>query len=208
MRLRLSFSVVAAAVVALGLSTAPSCATTIFDAVWSGAPFGNSATATGQITIDETLLPNPGDYSDGFTLPGWLTGVTITITGASSGNGTFTLADFSGAFWDTDGGTLDLGTQLIGQPTSFLPWGTEYSGFAGDFNLFMNGSAQGIADDAPQGTFYFQLTSAHGSGDPMRLTYFGIPGTPWPQIPEPATAIFVLTGLFGLGAASRRRRKA
>ena len=31
-----------------------------FDITWSGQPFGNTATATGSITIEDNVLPNPG----------------------------------------------------------------------------------------------------------------------------------------------------
>src|SRR5271169_3440708 len=62
-----------------------------YNLAWSGATFGNGATATGQITLDLTTLPNPGPtvydmYND-------ISSLTITVVGASSGNGTWTKAD-------------------------------------------------------------------------------------------------------------------
>lgn len=202
MTLRVNIGAIAAAILAIGLSAAPSSATTIFNLAWSGARFGNSAQATGQITIDETQIPNPG--SNGGPMPSWVTALTFTVTGASTGNGTFTLADFDGLAWDTNGATLDLGTQLIGQPTMGAPWGTAPLDAAGDFNLFA--SLVGAADNAPNGTWWFTLTTALGSGDQMYLTYFGVPGSPDPQIPEPATIALLLAGLAGAGAMGRRRK--
>jgi len=41
-----------------------------FDLEWSGAAFGNSATATGMITIDDTVLQNPGFNDASFPMSG------------------------------------------------------------------------------------------------------------------------------------------
>jgi hypothetical protein len=65
-----------------------------FDLTWSGASFGNTAMATGQITFDPSLLTNPG-----VTDPIAVTAFSITVSGASSGNGTFGLGDFDDFFW-------------------------------------------------------------------------------------------------------------
>ena len=65
----------------------------VFDLAWSGASFGNGATATGRFTIDDALLANPGNNSG--TTPGLVTALVVTISGASTGNGTYGLADFT-----------------------------------------------------------------------------------------------------------------
>ena len=99
-----------------GAVSPASAVVTVFNVAWSGASLGNSAVATGQISIDTDLLPNPG--SVGFQSPfsPIVTALSLTVSGATSGNGTFGLADFSGGWvWDTGGLTLNLATQLVGQ---------------------------------------------------------------------------------------------
>jgi hypothetical protein len=113
---------------------------------YSGAPT-NTARATGWITFEETLLPNPGDIK--FDLPSPVVlDLQLTVTGASTGNGTYALDDFTGVRWNTNGATLDLTTELIGQSTPESPWGTTYDGDSGDFNLFIDGG-----EPAPRGSY-------------------------------------------------------
>jgi hypothetical protein len=168
-------------------------ASVIIDLQWSGVSFDNSATATGWMTVDAAAIPNPGQYTD-FGLPSWLTDLSITVSGASSGNGTFALADFSNMYWNTEGGTLNLNTQLIGQSTSSVPWGTSQDGSSGDLNFF--GSAPG----APLGTTFFTLTTSGGSGDRMVLTSASAG-----SVPEPATYSLLATALLGLLTLKRKR---
>ncbi len=156
---------------------------------WSGA--GNSAVATGMITLNDALLPNPGS-TDGW--PGPITALQVTVSGASAGNGTFGMADFERWAWNTSGGTLDLGTELVGQPTANNPWGTP-GGAGGDFNLFHAGASP----SAPHGVHFFIFTTDGGDGDQMQLTSMA-------PIPEPAS--LSLLGLGGLLALRRRRRVA
>jgi hypothetical protein len=169
-----------------GAVSSASAAVTVFDIAYSGASFSNSAVATGQISIDTDLLPNPG--AGGFMAPfsPIVTALSLTVSGATSGNGTFGLADFSGGWvWDTGGLTLNLATQLVGQSG----WG---SGF-GDFNLFsFDGSA-------PTGTLNFILTTnGNNAGDKMQLTSFVA------AVPEPSRALLGTLGILGL--LLRRRR--
>src|SRR3954449_5160946 len=83
-----------------------------FNLTYSGASFGNAAAATGQIVIDETLLPNPGTASGSFAT--YLQSLNLTVFGASSGNGTFSLGDFGNFVWNTDSATLDFTQELVG----------------------------------------------------------------------------------------------
>jgi hypothetical protein len=165
-----------------------------FDLVWSGVPNGNTANATAVIQIDAAAIPNPGADSDPSSIPSWCKGITLTVADAASGNGTFTLSDFFGLVWDTEGGTLDFGMELVGQPTDQAPWGTTHGGTSGDFNLFG-------ASSAPSGTNFFQLTTDGGDGDRMDLISFA----PAP-VPEPRTVTLVALASCA-GLLLRRRRK-
>ena len=61
-------------------------------ATWSGANTGSAGSATGTFVLDDTYLQNGFNSGSG---PGtWLNSFTITVTGASSGNGTFPLGDY------------------------------------------------------------------------------------------------------------------
>jgi hypothetical protein len=152
-----------------------------FNLAYSGAALGNNATAAGQIVFDETLLPNPGGSNSAIN---FVQDFTLTISGASSGNGTFTFSDFRDFYWDTGGATLDLARNLIGQPTAGAPWGTTYDGSSGDFNAF------GVNSAAPYGSYYFTLVTSNGTGDQMQLTSFA-------ATPEPgSSSLLALAGLL------------
>jgi hypothetical protein len=169
-----------------GAVSPASAVVTVFNVAWSGASLGNSAVATGQISIDTDLLPNPGQ-SFGLLSP-IVTALSLTVSGATSGNGTFGLADFGGGWvWDTAGVTLNLATQLVGQGG----WGST-SGSNGDFNLFSFGGS------APNGTNFFTLQTNGGNGDQIELTSFAA------AVPEPSRALLGVLGTLGL--LLRRRR--
>jgi hypothetical protein len=169
-----------------------------YNLAWSGASFENSASATGQITLDLTTLPNPSSgtidiYTD-------IQSLTVTVTGAGSGDGTWTMTDLiPGSFlatytyWDTGGATLNMGTELVGQPTVGNAWGTP-DGSSGDFNLFFgNGGPNGVAP--------FTLATAGEGGDQMLLTEFD----PVSETPEPGSFILLGSGLAALAGMARRK---
>jgi hypothetical protein len=157
----------------------------IFDITYSGATYGNTATAFGTITLEDP--PNPGisnDFSKVISL-------TLTVSGASSGNGTFTKSDFIGWSWATNGGTLDLDAELIGQSTDDLTWGTDnFEGGAGDFQLI---AAQGSG--APNGTWLFQQTTSEGSGNLMVLTSMSPDSIAAPEPGQVAASLLLLCGI-------------
>ena len=169
-----------------------------FDLAWSGVSYGNSASAVGTISLDDSLLPNP---SVSFTfiqpLSPTVTALSITVSGAASGNGTFNMSDFGMLIWGTGGATLDLNSQLVGQNTLGNPWGTP-DGVSGEFNFFSSNFS-----GAPTAAFLFTLQTNNGNGDLMLLTSFS------PQtagVPEPTSI-----AIFGIGAGlmslvSNRRR--
>ena len=169
----------------------------VFDITYSGASRGNTATAFGTITLEDP--PNPGFSSD-FSK---VISLTLTVSGASSGNGTFTKSDFIGWSWATNGGTLDLDAELIGQSTDDLPWGTDnFGGGAGDFQLI---AAQGSG--APNGTWLFEQTTSEGSGNLMFLTSMSPDSIAAPEPGQVAASLLLLCGL-GIYLWRRKNRLA
>ena len=171
-----------------------------YDLLWTGEPFQNIASATGQVTIDTDLVPNPGEYV-GPWAGSPFSNFSITIVDAVSGNGTFSTAnnDFVHVIWTVgEGGEplgpgfeIDLFAELIGQENFF------------DFNVFnqpfFDGeSPQGGNPEAPNGTgpFVLQTSGAAAPGDFIQLVSMR-------PVPAPSTIAFL-----GLGAltATRRRR--
>jgi hypothetical protein len=170
-------SKLSAALVVIGLASGPLPAQAdvfkTFDVQWSGSAFGNSAQAEATITIDVTLLPDPTAFYFGFPI----TALSLTVTGAGNGDGTFGLNDYALIVWSTDGASLNLNQQLVGQATPDGPWGScPGSGTCGDFNLLA------LNNSAPSGLDAFQLetstiTLVPGRGLLMNLTSFApVPG--------------------------------
>lgn len=156
----------------------------------------SAAQAVGSITFEATLLPNPGCTD--FSLPNpTVLALNVTVTGASSGNGTFTLSDFSDVAWCTYGATLDFNRELVGQPTSGDPWGTP-SGNGGDFNLFGNAPA-------PNGEWYFTLCADGGSEDCMELATMRLGAAAAAPALDGWGLILLVTTLIAVGGRAVRR---
>jgi MYXO-CTERM domain-containing protein len=181
-----------------GATTSASAAYTVFNITYSGASFGNSAVATGQVTLDTALLNNPGItmfYPISLGATG-VSGLSLTVSGASVGNGTFGLTDYEELSFSTGGVTLDFNSELVGQGGG---WGDT----DGDFSLFPN--SVGMTAGAPFGTGPRTLTTGgmmammNDNGDKMRLTSFA-PAA----VPEPSRALLGALGFLGL--VLRRRR--
>jgi hypothetical protein len=181
----------------------------------------STAQAVGSITFEDTLLANPG--ANDFLLPNpAVLALDVTVTGSAAGDGTFTITDFEEVVFDTDGGTLNFGANLVGQPTSDSIWGTP-DGASGDFNLFAAGlpdgaerypqsrpAPNGKGPNTPSGVFYFTLGANFGFDEPMVLTGMSVPAGP---VAPPATlpigreAMLLLAGMLGLVAAFAIRRR-
>lgn len=189
---------------------------------------GGPASATGYIVLETGLIANPG--ASNYEVPSAaVLDLSVTVAGASSGNGTFGLDDFCDVVFDTQGGTLDLTRELVGQPTDGDPWATTVppvrspsgdSGTSGDFNLFSCGggergsnrySATRGPSSAPDGIWWFTLGADGASANAMRLVSMAaVAGTPVHRA-VPATNFWSLSGLLaliaGLGLAALRTGK-
>lgn len=173
--------------------------TLTFDFTFADTDTG--ATAIGQLTIDSgtlaTLLSSSTDADYPMSA---LESLSITVSGAATGNGTFGLSDFEDFDWWSAGASFDFSQNLVGQPTTetspFNPWGTQ-DGNSGDFNFF---NATG-SPTAPDGVFFFYLATDGGPGDGLGLTSLQEVAAPEPG----ALGLVALGGLLML-VVSRRRR--
>ena len=166
------------------------------------------ARATGFITFEQTLLPNPASctMNDELSTAGPVVlNLRVTVSGATSGNGTFTKSNFANVAWCTNGGMLDFSSELVGQPTANDPWGTPSDGDGGDFNLFANASG------APDGEFFFTLCANHGNANCMQLTSMiagTLRGSSVPALtPRGLIGLAVLLLGIGLGTIARIARR-
>lgn len=113
----LSLGLVCAGLVAFGAVQDAEAEQRRYSIVWSGAAFSNGATATGTILLDDIVFSKAQSVL--FTQPnlfpgGGITDFSITIEGAASGNGTFTLSDIPlFTFVSTD--KLDPTKEITGQ---------------------------------------------------------------------------------------------
>lgn len=190
----------ALAVVAGGSAgLAPAAHALTFDLAWSGAPYGNGATATGLITVGDTLpLIGTGFGAAGLiSVPSsQVTALSITIAGAKFGNGTFGAGQIGAITFETPA-PLDLSRQLVGQD---LGNGHRYAelgstGLSGDFNLFGDPST-----GAPIGTNWFTFTTAAQQGDSLMLVSM------MPEVvPEPTSLALLALSLLGVGIMQRKR---
>lgn len=180
----------------------------------------STANAVGSITFDDTLIGNPGNNTIPLPNPGVLA-LNVTVSGATSGNGSFTLADFDDVYFVLPS-MLDFSQQLVGQPTSGSPWGTPGGcggpvpgpGDAGDFNLISGGGPLPTGQPTPVGVDCFSLQADGGNADVMLLTSMIATNAAAAATPTPALSIWsllllaaslALAGAIGLNRFSRSR---
>lgn len=175
-----------------------------FEVQYSGVPLGNTGSATGVITIDDSQLAMPGLTGSGVT-PALVTQFDLTVTGAAAGNGSFSLADFYEIYFAFSD-VVDMNLELVGQPqpssTAGLPWGdTAHDIDNVDFNIF----AVGDNPLAPMAVSTFTIVTAYGysGGDHLQLISFAPV-----VVPEPSTYLMAAFALLGLGFFGRRRKRA
>jgi hypothetical protein len=160
-----------------------------FDLAWSGAANGNSAVATGSLTIDTALLPEP-------TTPdaAAIVDFSITVSGAATGNGTFTFSDFSAFIFDAglSPAGVDFGVELVGQVVAsgplFIP-----GVFTSDFNFFKSNPL------APEAVVVNTIVA--GGTDLLDLTSFAPAAI---KLPAPGALVLFCLGLVGLNVIRRR----
>lgn len=184
-----------------------------FNITWAPAQFGGDftagpASATATLTMDTQYISLPGG---GPIAMADIASLSVTVTGASYGNGSFGKSDFSSLdFFYSH--SLVLSGQLIGQytpPVDFNdftePFGTDPYGQSGDFNLL--GLSTGTA---PSGVGPFlMVTNGDPSIDPSAghdlLRIASIIVTPAAAVPEQSTYLMLLTGLALVGLLAYRR---
>ena len=213
LRRAVTFAFLAAALV---LAT-PVCATPVqFNFTFTDS--GSGAMAEGTITFEDTLVANPGQNLFFPPDPAVLE-LNVTVSNASSGNGTFTIGDFSIVIFETNGGTLNFAAELVGQPTNGQPWGTqigggskggEQAGDAGDFNLVSGGPVKtggryedhgaptGTGPMPPTGLSVFLLVADGGNAEAMSLISMAPSGA---AAPAPAPVSIAIPTLANWGSA-------
>jgi hypothetical protein len=92
----------------LAAATATQLDAATFNVNWAN---NSGTTAIGTFDIDTSLLNNGGNNARNGA---WLTGMSITISGASNGNGTFTLSGTNNVQLNFTA-PVDLNSQLVGQ---------------------------------------------------------------------------------------------
>jgi outer membrane autotransporter protein len=119
-----------------------------FNLVWTGIN-GSTASATGTAVIDTALTTQWF-----FGIPAWFKSLTFTVTGAATGNGTFTLANFTTILWYQNATPPDFSQNLVSELQ--------------EFNLYA--ATCGVAQ--PGGTTFFTIATDCGTGDDLLLTSF------------------------------------
>ena len=192
-------------IVLAGLCGSVACeaATLKLNFVFDGAVYGNTATASGYVLFDSSFLGPYGIQQPFGKLDRkQIIDISMTVTGASSGNGIFGKSAFLGMFFISPYFTpLDYSKELVGQPIvnglgQHLTFGQTADGASGDFNL------QSFSIGAPRNEVPFVLGADQGAGPDMRLTSLIVS-----DVPELDTWATFVAGFGMIGAALRQRRR-
>ena len=155
-----------------------------FNFTYSGASRSNTANASGSITLDTKFI------TSGFALIDIsnIVNLSMTVTGANSGNGNFTKSDFGGIYFYSPT-ALNFSRELVGQ---VLTGGNKFGGENGTLNFAGMNSA-------PAASYYDDLSSA---GLVMKLTSMSVAA-----VPEADTSAMLLMGAGMMGFIARRRKQ-
>jgi hypothetical protein len=138
--------------------------------------------------------------------------VSLTVSGAGSGSGTFTESDFA-QFYFRSPGALDFTKELVGQTAGTCSFGLVLGMACGEFNLIAvppagpttaNTPVSLTAAGTPSGVDTFLLGTS--SGDTLAVSSIAPTLSAVSGAPEPATWGMMLLG-FGLAGTALRRRK-
>ena len=179
-----------------------------FDIKWANETGANIASAV--MTLDSEFIHVGGYGTPGISMNS-IQSFTLTVSGASVGNGVFGKDDFSGISFYAQS-PLDLGHELIGQQV-MVPYGGgsfplaygDADGATGAFDLWAN------AVTTPHTVRPFAIiTDSSGEfSDFLRVSSIlardgeGLTMTP---VPEPETYALMLGGLALVGLAGRRKK--
>ena len=120
-----------------------------------------TATATGTIGINTSLLPNPGSYTG--STPAWITSFSLTVSGITVGstslNRTFTLSDINTVRWNSNS-NINLSSEIVGQA------GFGYLDFQmGGFHTHSDSGLYSMMHDVELGLTSFILAGPSGVTD-------------------------------------------
>ena len=128
-----------------------------FTVTWSGAEFGNDATAEASVTLDMNRIENPGTSSG----TDFMEALSITVKGAAKGNGTWTKADYGFFRLTTTSQPMDFSRELVGQNDWGIVVETDQ-----DFKLSPG------SNGSPESVNSFIIRADGVKGDRMRLVSF------------------------------------
>lgn len=202
--------ILGAAVALAALACAPLAQAKLvtFDIKWANETGANIASAV--MTLDSGFIHTGGYGAPGISMSN-IQNFTLTVSGASVGNGVFGKSDFSGISFYAKS-PLDLGHELIGQPVM-----VQYGGVSTPFGYGDADGATGAFDlwaysaTTPHTVRPFAIiTDSTGPfSDYLRVSSIlardgeGLTMTP---VPEPETYAMMLGGLALVGLASRRKK--